>query len=92
MAAMNYHLKNKALRRLKILEGQVRGLQRLVAEETYCTDILTQTSAVKEALSGIENLILENHLATHVVEQIKAGRNTQPTKEIMEIYKLAKKR
>ncbi|MEX2055117.1 MAG: metal-sensitive transcriptional regulator [Candidatus Andersenbacteria bacterium] len=88
---MKHGIKDKALRRLKILEGQVRGLQRMVEEEIYCIDILTQTSAAKEALSSIEDVILENHLSTHVIEQIKAGKNT-PTKEIMTIYKLAKKR
>lgn len=64
----------------------------MVEEEAYCIDIITQSSAVKEALSGIENLILENHLSTHVIEQIKAGKDAQPTKEIMEIYKLAKRK
>lgn len=64
----------------------------MVEEEKYCIDILTQSSAAKEALSGIEDLILENHLSTHVIEQVKAGKGTQPTKEIVEIYKLAKKK
>ena len=89
---MKYAIKKKALRRLKILEGQVRGLQRMVEKEVYCIDILTQSSAVKEALSGIEDLILENHLSTHVIEQVKAGKGTRPAKEILEIYKLAKKK
>lgn len=89
---MKHVIKRKALRRLKILEGQVRGLQRMVEEEAYCIDILTQSSAVKEALSGIENLILENHLSTHVIEQIREGKDTRPTKEILAIYKLAKKK
>lgn len=89
---MKHDIKKKALRRLKILEGQVRGLQRMVEDEVYCIDILTQSSAVKEALSGIEDLILENHLSTHVIEQIKAGKITQPAKEIVEIYQLAKRR
>ena len=89
---MKHDIKAKALRRLKILEGQVRGLQRMVEEEAYCIDILTQSSAAKEALSGIEDVILQNHLSTHVIEQIKEGKSTQPTKEILEIYKLAKKR
>lgn len=89
---MRQAVKEKALRRLKILEGQVRGLQRLVAEEAYCIDILTQTSAVKEALSGIEDLILENHLSTHVIEQVKSGGGARPAKEIMAVYKLAKRR
>lgn len=64
----------------------------MVEEEAYCIDILTQSSAAKEALSGIEDVILQNHLSTHVIEQIKEGKSTQPTKEILEIYKLAKKR
>lgn len=89
---MKHVIKNKALRRLKILEGQVRGLQRMVDEEQYCIDILTQTSAVKEALSGVEDLILENHLSTHVIEHVKAGKGAKSTKEILEIYKLAKKK
>lgn len=89
---MNHAMKKKALHRLKILEGQVRGLQSMVEKEQYCIDILTQTSAVKEALSRIEDVILENHLATHVIEQINEGKTTQPTKEIMAIYKLAKKK
>ncbi len=85
-------IKKKALRRLKILEGQVRGLQRMVEEESYCIDILTQTSAVKEALSGIEDLILENHLSTHVLHQMQHGESSKSTQEIIEIYKLAKKK
>ncbi len=89
---MNSNIKNKVLRRLKILEGQVRGLQRMVEEEKYCVDIITQSSATKEALSGIENLILENHLSTHVLHQVKHGEGGKAIKEILEVYKLSKKK
>lgn len=82
----------RALRRLKVLEGQVRGLQRMVEGEVYCVDILCQTSAVKEALSSIEDLILENHLATHVSDQIKAGEQAKAIREIMTVYRLSKKK
>lgn len=85
-------VKKRALRRLRILEGQIRGLQRMIESETYCIDILTQSSAVKEALSSIEDLILENHLSTHVVEHIQHGKGAKSTKEILSIYKLAKRR
>ena len=61
-------LKNKLLKRLKIIEGQIRGLQNMLHENKYCVDIITQASAVKKALSSFEDAILENHLATHVVE------------------------
>lgn len=89
---MKHDIKKKALRRLKILEGQVRGLQRMVEAEAYCIDILTQSSAAKEALSGIEDLILENHLSTHVLHQMQHGEGKKSTKEIIEIYKLAKRK
>ncbi|OHA63848.1 MAG: hypothetical protein A2843_02375 [Candidatus Wildermuthbacteria bacterium RIFCSPHIGHO2_01_FULL_48_27b] len=88
---MKQNLKQKAIRRLKILEGQIRGLQRMVEENEYCIDILRQSLAVKQALSSVEDLILENHLSTHVVEQIKSGKEAKSTKEILEIYKLSKR-
>ena len=92
IVSMKQNIKKKAIRRLKILEGQIRGLQKMVEKEEYCVDILQQTSAVKQALSGIEDLILENHLSTHVIEQIKSGRAAKATKEIIKIYKLSKRK
>ena len=91
-ANMKEHLKRKVLRRLKRLEGQVRGLQRMVEREDYCIDILNQSMAVKEALSRAEDLVLENHLATHVAEQMKSGKEKKAIKEVLQIYKVAKKK
>lgn len=85
-------IKEKVIHRLKILEGQIRGVQKMVEDEEYCVDILCQTSAVKQALSGIEDLVLENHLSTHIIEQIKMGKITKPVKEVLTIYKLAKRK
>ena len=64
----------------------------MVEEEKYCIDIINQSLAVKEALSGVEDLILENHLSTHVIEQIKSGKEAKATKEILSVYKLSKKK
>ena len=64
----------------------------MVESEQYCIDIITQSLAVKEALSGVEDLILENHLATHVVEQMKSGKGSRAAKEILAVYKLSKKK
>lgn len=89
---MKSEIKKKAIRRLKILEGQVRGLQRMVEKEEYCVDVLVQSAAVKEALSGVEDLILKNHLSTHVIEQIRSGKKDKSVREILNIYKLSKKR
>jgi DNA-binding FrmR family transcriptional regulator len=92
MEEMDKNIKKRAIRRLKIIEGQIRGLQKMVGKGEYCIDILHQSSAVKQALSGVEDLILKSHLSTHVVEQIKTGKELKPTKEILEIYKLSKKK
>ncbi len=84
--------KIKTLRRLKIVEGQVRGLQKMVEDDTYCIDVLRQSAAVKQALSGIEDLILEGHLNTHVVQHIRHGRAAQSIKEIMDVFKVSKQK
>ena len=82
----------RAIHRLKIIEGQVRGLQKMVEEDTYCIDIITQASAVKAALSGVEDLLLKNHLSTHVIDQVKNGKEDQATEEILKVYKLKRKK
>ena len=90
--SMNNEIKRKVIRRLKLVEGQVRGLQKMVEEEKYCVDIITQSSAIKEAISGVEDLMLENHLSTHVIEQIKSGKNKQAISEVLKVYRLAHKK
>ena len=63
----------------------------MVEKEKYCVDIITQIEAVREALSSVGNLILQNHLLTHVRDQIKHGEGNKATTEILKIYKLAQK-
>jgi len=89
---MKADLKKKSMRRLSLIRGQLNGLIKMVDEERYCVDIITQASAVKEALSGVENLILENHLSTHVLEQMRGGKEKKAVDEILKIYKLAQKK
>ena len=88
---MRLDIKTKALRRLKIAEGQVRGIQKMIEDEAYCVDIITQTEAVKEALTSVGNLLLENHLSTHVAAQMKESARDKMIPEIMKVYKLAQK-
>ncbi len=85
-------IKKKVLRRLSLAQGQMKGLSRMVEEEKYCIDIITQSSAIKEALSAVEHLMLENHLTTHVKEQMKSGKNKQAVTEILKVYRLAQKK
>lgn len=89
---MKADLKKKALRRLSLIRGQLNGLIRMVEDERYCVDIITQSSAVKEALSGVEDLVLENHLLTHVMHQMKSGKAKKATEEVLKVYKLAQKK
>jgi DNA-binding FrmR family transcriptional regulator len=83
--------KENFLRRLSIIEGQLRGVKRMVEEDCYCVDVITQTEAVKHALSGVEHALLERHLSIHVTEQMKKGKERKATAEILKIYKLAQK-
>ena len=65
--------KTANLRRLKRIEGQVRGLQRMVEEERYCADVLDQLSAVCKALHSVGNEVLRNHLRHCATHAIKSG-------------------
>ena len=60
--AVDPALKEAALNRLRRIEGQVRGLQRMLEEERYCADVLTQVSSVHEALRGVARILFRNHL------------------------------
>ena len=90
--SMRKEIKQRALRRLRILEGQVRGLQKMVGGDKYCIDIINQSLAIKKALSATEDLVLENHLSTHVLEQIRSGEKNRALKEYLTIYKLSRKK
>ncbi|WP_460433824.1 metal-sensitive transcriptional regulator [Angustibacter speluncae] len=65
--------KDDYLKRLRRIEGQARGLQRMVEEEQYCIDILTQVSAMTKALQSVALGLLDEHLAHCVVEAARAG-------------------
>ena len=65
--------KDDYLKRLRRIEGQVRGIQRMVEEEQYCIDILTQISAATKALQVVSLSLLDEHLSHCVVEAAKAG-------------------
>lgn len=83
--------KEGLIRRLRIIEGQVRGLSEMIERDEYCIDVITQTSAVKQALSGIEDVVMENHLATCAIDQVKAGEEDKAKEEILKVYRLKRK-
>lgn len=65
--------KTRHLQRLRRIEGQIRGLQRLVETDTYCIDVLTQVAAATKALEGVALTLMEEHLRHCVTEAVRAG-------------------
>ena len=65
--------KQAVLKRLRRIEGQIRGLQRMVEEDTYCIDVLTQVSAATKALESVALELLDDHLAHCVREAVASG-------------------
>ncbi len=78
--------KKKILKRLSVIEGQIRGISGMVNENRYCSDILIQISSAESALRSLSNNILENHMRTCIAEEIKKGNN-EAIDEIMKIIK-----
>jgi DNA-binding FrmR family transcriptional regulator len=72
--------KDALVKRLKRIEGQVRGLQRMVEEDTYCIDVLTQVSATTKALQSVALLLLEDHLGHCVAHALVEGGDVADAK------------
>ncbi|HEX4749042.1 MAG TPA: metal-sensitive transcriptional regulator [Bryobacteraceae bacterium] len=87
-------IKASNLRRLNRIEGQVRGIQRMVAEDRYCADILVQISSVHEALRGVARALMRNHLthcATHAIRLGSDAERSAMYDELLDIiYKNAR--
>jgi DNA-binding FrmR family transcriptional regulator len=76
--------KTQVLGRLRRIEGQVRGVQKMVDDERYCIDVLTQVGAVKAALDAVALLLLQDHTEHCVVEAIQAGDGSAKVRELNE--------
>ena len=79
--------KAQLLRRLARMEGQVRGVARMVEREEYCIDILQQTAALKAAVDAVTLLLLEDHVAGCLVTAVKTGQAETYTEEVMEVVR-----
>jgi DNA-binding FrmR family transcriptional regulator len=73
--AVDPDIKDRNLKRLRRIEGQVRGLQRMVEEDRYCADILTQMSSVHEALRSVGRELMRNHLKHCASSAIRSGES-----------------
>ena len=81
-------IQKRALHRSKIIEGQMKGLQKKIQNEDYCMDILTQSLAIQKSLASLNKLILENHLRTHVSDMMNSADGTESEKAIEELLSL----
>jgi DNA-binding FrmR family transcriptional regulator len=89
---MRKQAKASVLKRLQRIEGQVRGLSRMVSEDRYCIDVITQISAVSAALRRAEEEILSDHVDHCVAHAIKSGNKADQRRkvaELMEVLALA---
>ncbi len=81
-------IKKRALHRTKILEGQMRGLEKMIESEEYCVDIITQSLAIQKSLRSLNKLLVENHLRTHVSEMFANGDQDIAVEELLKVYEL----
>ncbi|WP_286315591.1 metal-sensitive transcriptional regulator [Romboutsia ilealis] len=75
--------KDMLIKRLNRIEGQVKGIQKMVEEERYCIDILTQISAIRSAINKVGSIILENHIKGCVANSIKEDNSEESIAELM---------
>ncbi len=79
-------LKKDFMRRLKIVEGQVRGVEKMLEDDRYCGDVLIQISAINKSLKSLASEILRNHMATCVVKDIKSD-NLDTIDEVIDLIR-----
>ncbi len=78
--------------RLKRIEGQVRGIARMVEEDRYCIDILTQTRAIRAALRGVEEAVLKDHVEHCVKDAIASGDDAKQRRKVQELVTVLRAR
>ena len=83
-------IKKRALHRSRILEGQMRGLEKMIDNEDYCMDIITQSLAIQKSLRSLNKLLVENHLRTHVADMFREGgeQAEHAVDELLKVYEL----
>jgi CsoR family transcriptional regulator, copper-sensing transcriptional repressor len=87
-AHVDGHLKEDLQLRLRRVEGQVRGLQKMVEDERYCPDVLVQMSAVHESLRAVERILMKNHLQHCATEALRSGDEKKAQRTYNELTEL----
>jgi len=77
-----------ALRRMKIIAGQVQALEKQIEDDRYCMDVLDLSLSIQRALRSLDGLVIEGHLRTHVIEQMTGGETERAVGELLRLYKV----
>ncbi len=85
---MTPETRQQALRRLRIIAGQVQALERQVEDDRYCIDVLDLSLSVQKALRSLDSVVIEGHLRTHVVEQMRNGEQERAIAELLRVYRV----
>jgi DNA-binding FrmR family transcriptional regulator len=85
---MTPETRRQALRRMKIIAGQVQALERQLEDDRYCMDVLDLSLSVQRALRSLDGLVIEGHLRTHVVEMLNGGEEDKAVSELLRLYRV----
>lgn len=85
---MTPETQKQAMHRLKIIAGQVQALEKQIAEDRYCMDVLDLSMSIQKALRSLDALVIEGHLRTHVLEQMTGGETERAVSELLRLYKV----
>ena len=85
---LNDEAKAKARGRLRRIEGQVQGLQRMIEGDAYCVDVLLQISAVQGALEQVQKLLLSRHIESCVADALRTGSRSERQQKIEELLEV----
>lgn len=85
---MDQETKQRALTRLRRIEGQIQGVQRMLEEDKYCVDIMLQISAVQGALEQVSKILMARHIESCVLDSVKAGTERERTRKIEELIEV----
>lgn len=91
---MDDEQRTAVLKRLRSISGHVSGIERMVAEDAYCIDVIKQVQAVQAALNKVNDLILESHLNTCVIEAVRGDNKKERERvldEIVDVFEMAQK-
>ena len=85
---MNEDIKKRLSHRIKIIAGQVNGLEKMIDDERYCLDIIGQSLAIQKSLASINKVLFENHVRTHLRHQLSSENEADVERAVQDMVKL----